>query len=718
MSNGLNIHILNSGLSLDLYDNTRLALSKKTDGAKAGQNSNEAATQITIPTNLHNCEALNIELSPNYSNQITEKNIKVKKDNCLLYYEILNVCGVTNKDITIQLVNIIKAWQNELKNCTLDELFKGVFFTFDLLTLQASHSGDGYIYNDGDDPFFIPVANYGANGDDCLRPQDWRPFVSRKFIIDQISKKIGRKIDIPMLATDCGRAHWDYLLRKDWQEIVNAENNQFEVKNNRVIDFSEFPLVPNGGEPFFLQDEIIDLDNAYFPSTGQYINDIETGFCLDITFTVTNVLSATNAIIYFSIVRNDAGIGTAAFTGGAGFLNVSSPGTYTISINTGCEEITQAVTTINLAGYQLALEGFIDVGGMCWSGKPKNGTVQYGDEIELCKIINNELTAWDWLQAQIQQFNLKPKHDNGNKCTTYYPCKVNGLWNGEQIESYYKQNKSKAQNITNQIVKNSEQFAKPQNDLKRFVNVGFKEDDNDTATSNDLYLKRIDYGGKYDNENETDCRSEFYGATRMDLDKNISNDNVGVYIPHIWEGEIDANPIEGNMLPDPAQCVCPRTIIAYPPGLVSQDGGATNTEVLACTDLIVVPATIIQQWSPAAPIYPNGYMVTTANGDIINLDKQNVYSSQNINSNAGDLFNLFWRDSLNDLYSAKLLKFLFKMNLEQFNSFCFRDLFWVYYHSEKWGKIQGYVNIKCIDEFTVCQDLGANVTLQFENLNK
>lgn len=263
---------VNNKLYLDYDDEFRLSLNKEiqqlTDVNKIAI---ETALGTSLPATAKNLAILGIDINYNLLNvPVIEHKVLLDLGFNSLRHDSIKVVSYsknTNR-IEIQIIDGSDNWITKIKSIYLDDLpFQSFEYSKTNLVQNMTFNAK---YITGDVGYYFPFVNYGSQIDpDQISEGDFRPWIHSKKIYELLSKELGVVINFPLLDTEVGARHINYLLKENISEDADSlDRLKFKAVTTIRHDFARDDNYVN--EIIKFDKEILDNGNNYDPTSGQY----------------------------------------------------------------------------------------------------------------------------------------------------------------------------------------------------------------------------------------------------------------------------------------------------------------------------------------------------------------------------------------------------------------------------------------------------------------
>ena len=403
-------------------------------------------------------------------------------------FRLLTVTGKSDSACTydIQVNYEDDHWATLAGDCPICDVDFGEYAEFELNTENIIDTWDIYDLNspmswqDGSPLYMFPPVNYGQG---ISQAKDFRPWFSLTGMMKALFKKIGWKLDAPILETEYFRSKWMYLSPESYGTPVELNLDQYafysEIKNyiHNPQNLSE-TIVP------FIE---LHDPNGDYSSITHYNgnNNIIQELCIDYKFTVlsnNNTIeiirrrqtpnpSAPNSFFYSTLATIDLSLYDIGETISGRICTECDLFETDIAISSGTDNVY----------YQVFIRDELEIERMSFYNRPKEYKYTNGDIITMKDTLDAECNALDVIKGVLHLFNGKIETDFCSKCITIRPpfdldC------GGEFVEGFYKVNEPV--DITEMIICESHQSSLTNlNDKESVCVFGFKESSDSAVES-------------------------------------------------------------------------------------------------------------------------------------------------------------------------------------------------------------------------------------------
>lgn len=403
-------------------------------------------------------------------------------------------------------------WIVKLKKLFLDDLkFNKAEYTIQKLKYNQAHKAK---YTIGDDGYYFGLVDYGNQvkvGEYSLG--DFRPLVHSAKLYELIAKEIGYTIVFPLLETEIGARHVNYLLKEklDDDDGNLLESMEFKAELSQRLTFS------NGGGyhqqvKVIFDNELVDKGNNYDPTTGDFTTPGYYEFYADlyIQFKVDIAWFGAGAFIEYRLVKEKA-------NGDRIIEDV-----YSIHTRDDLSESKPLLLTANILiepGDKVFVEysrdtkdmeiSFISKGGTFFN-KPISRSINSGDVLDVQKSLRHDLVI-DMIKGDVHLFNLKIYFEP-YKQTIYFLTPYDIDYYGDAIEGFFT---DVTESITEYQLYEDEIITTPKKYEKNTI-YKFKKSTDPLVNKIEVpeyqepYCKFIDRGFQKDSEGSNDVRENPY----------------------------------------------------------------------------------------------------------------------------------------------------------------------------------------------------------------
>lgn len=410
------------------------------------------------------------------------------------------------------------SWFVKLQSIRLNELpFESFEYTKQNL-LQNINFNAKYIQ--GDVGYWFPLINYGRTLiDDEFSYDDFRPLIHSAKIYELLSHEIGIPIVFPLLETEHGARHINYLLKEKFDaDEATLETMEFEAKLSTKKDFGRAGR--HQTETIIFDQEIKDNGNNYDNSTGKFTTPGYYTFYVELDFHYEWDIEwfGAGAFIHYELVIKRKG--------GAIEVLPNSRHYHSTDDEKKSEKILISDNILVKYGDEVYVRyrrdsddiesSYILAGARFWN-KPISQTFNGGEILDIQKAIQPDLVI-DYIKGDMHLFNIKI-YFNENLQTLYFLTPYDVVYYGETVPGFYKDSIDVTESIVNyqirkeEIINVPEQFEK--NLLLKFKKstdpyVLKKEKDAGDKEYNETFCKFIDRGFDKDTEGANDVRANPY----------------------------------------------------------------------------------------------------------------------------------------------------------------------------------------------------------------
>lgn len=573
-------------------------------------------------------------------------------------------------------------WIEKLSSLYLDDL---PFQPFEMSNANLINNMLLYAkYTPGDPGYWFPLIHFGQQTiPNQYSISDFRPMVHSAKIYELTAKEIGYTIKFPLLETEIGRRHINYLLKQK----INDDVNQLEtMKFKAVIDKKhDFQIRTGSGDYVneIIQDytELLDNGNNFDADTGVFDRPGYYKFNAKIkgrlVIDASGIFNKNNTDVTYNLVHLYAD-GTKILVGGE--RRFSKEQTTNI-------DITFSENILIKPGDKVYLEynAYGDDVVISWINKvefwnePINVILSQGDIINVQRSLRHD-TLLDMIKGDVHLFNLKIYYDQ-NERTIWFLTPYDMEYYGDSITGFFKDvtdnvityqlNKAEAINTPAKYEKNIIYKFKETTDpyvKKKEEEAGILENGGKEYKS--TFCKFIDHGFEKDGENVNESRENPYWEATINDDPGITTDNENVlYGTQVLDIPFMLDNLEKNI----SYNIGPRKLIAY--GMSEQYAYVSDTNHQS--GAVVQVVRILDQDLTAIPyafMYPNGYTVfDSASSTLSKPEEKMIYGEDEL-----DHYEMFYRRERRDFENRhkSTLNMLVPMDFFFSETFRNRKLAW------------------------------------------
>ena len=579
-----------------------------------------------------------------------------------------------NPDHWVELASQVKT--NELDFGTFQMAGVNILASWDV----PAYEGD---YRDlsGGYPVYWPLIDYGGWADQTLPPQgatgrfksvaveDFRPWLSFKYILQAGFCKIGWTIDSVLFESDVFKRLWVYALRPDY--YIASENQRGGRVNGGIYTRQLF----NDGDKLLLEDVNVladyrVIDNSTLPVKRFAGVKNFPGVALKYRFFFKGEFHNDRALpftAFFSVMEVEEIGGAYTFTG-----EDLSAAPLQIDFAPNEKKSVTFDQTVTLAPGQMAAihvpvlpntVGFFIEKGFYFAVYPANESYMTDDIIDVRLSVSDDMSILDWTKAFVQCANGRLETDWETKTVTVFPNKTSNVW-GEVAPGFLLR-ESPVIDIDDKVQPDSVILNPVRPDLKRYTLFGFK-------TSTDAYIKSLNLAepphsrkllNSVDLPNQVEpILNPFIEPTIEGIPAELASGAGGrnplPYLPRLWDNT------EGRR----SFTIAPRVLYAY--GNIQQENPRPVNSVNQFTSLF-----FNHESNPANTglITTFGYATQSPTWPIIPTPSSVVDFVFGVKSR--DLFTTFYLGYTQDNRSGTVADLLMTMSMSDYMQYNFRSLF-------------------------------------------